>query len=55
VARSAVEHEAIVAALKVRDPEKAAVAMRAHLTSISRTTYEAMIKLGAARRPPATA
>lgn len=51
VARSAVEHEAIVAALKARDPEKAAVAMRAHLTSISRTTYEAMIKLGAARRP----
>ena len=51
VARSAVEHEAIVTALRTRDPEKAAVAMRAHLSSISRTTHAAMIKLGAARRP----
>ena len=37
IARSAAEHEAIVDALAARDPERAVAAMRAHLTSISRT------------------
>ena len=55
VARSAVEHEAIVTAFRTRDPEKAATAMRAHLSSISRTTQEAMVKLGASRRPAGVA
>lgn len=42
IERSATEHVAIVEALVKRDPEGAAEAMRAHLTSISRTTIEAM-------------
>ena len=50
IARSAVEHDAIVAALRQRDPEKAVEAMRAHLNSISQTTYAAMQALGATRR-----
>ena len=54
IARSAAEHEAIVEALASRDPEKAVEAMRAHLTSISRSTFEAMQILAAAR-PRATA
>jgi GntR family transcriptional repressor for pyruvate dehydrogenase complex len=53
IARSAAEHEAIVEALAARDPERAVAAMRAHLTSISRTTFEAM-KIVAAARPRAT-
>lgn len=50
IARSAVEHDAIVAALHRRDPEEAALAMQAHLTSIARTTYDAMQMLGATRQ-----
>ena len=45
IQRSANEHDAIVAALATRDPERAAAAMRDHLSSIARTTYEAMAKL----------
>ena len=45
IAKSAAEHDAIVAAVRKRDPEQAAEAMRAHLTSISRTTFEAMKQL----------
>lgn len=45
--RSAAEHDAIVEALATHDPEAAAEAMRAHLTSINRTTYEAMKLVGA--------
>jgi GntR family transcriptional repressor for pyruvate dehydrogenase complex len=48
IARSAAEHEAIVEAIALRDPAKAADAMQAHLLSISRTTYAAMAKLRAA-------
>lgn len=50
ISRSATEHEAIVAALKRHDPDAAADAMRAHLSSISRTTHEAMMKLAAAQK-----
>lgn len=46
IARSATEHEAIVSALATRNPDKAAKAMREHLNSIARTTYDAMLKLG---------
>lgn len=49
IARSATEHEAIVEALATRDPERASVAMRAHLASIARSTYEAMKTIGAGR------
>ena len=42
IARSAAEHEAIFKAVSARDPDAAAVAMRAHLKSISRTTHDAM-------------
>ena len=49
--RSAIEHAAIVEALAKRDPEAAAEAMRAHLTSISRTTMEAMHRLAAGADP----
>jgi GntR family transcriptional repressor for pyruvate dehydrogenase complex len=52
IANSAAEHDAIVVALKTRDPDKAVGAMRAHLTSISRTTHAAMQALGAERRKP---
>jgi GntR family transcriptional repressor for pyruvate dehydrogenase complex len=45
IARSAAEHEAIAEAVATRDPERAAGAMRAHLLSISRTTFAAMAKL----------
>lgn len=45
--RSAAEHEAIVEALATRDPEAAAAAMQAHLSSINRTTYDAMQRVGA--------
>ena len=47
IARSAAEHEAIVAALAARDPAAAVDAMRVHLTSISRTTFDAMRLVGA--------
>lgn len=40
--RSAAEHDAIVQALELRDPAKAAEAMRTHLASISKTTHDAM-------------
>jgi GntR family transcriptional regulator, transcriptional repressor for pyruvate dehydrogenase complex len=53
IARSAAEHDAIVEALAARNPEQAAEAMRAHLNSISRSTFEAMRILGVARRRPA--
>jgi GntR family transcriptional repressor for pyruvate dehydrogenase complex len=42
IARSAAEHDVIVQALEKRDPALAAEAMRTHLTSIARTTYDAM-------------
>ena len=45
IARSAREHEIIVEAIATGDPEKAADAMRAHLTSIAKSTFEAMAKL----------
>lgn len=47
--RSAAEHQAIVEALATRNPEAAAEAMRAHLSSINRTTFEAMRRVGAER------
>lgn len=47
--RSAAEHDAIVKALEVRDAEAAGDAMKAHLSSINRTTFEAMKQLGAGR------
>jgi len=47
--RSAAEHEAIVDALATRDADAAAAAMQAHLSSINRTTYDAMQSLGTAR------
>lgn len=50
IARSAAEHEAIVAALASRDPETAAEAMRVHLKGIARSTVEAMRLVGGARR-----
>jgi GntR family transcriptional regulator, transcriptional repressor for pyruvate dehydrogenase complex len=43
--RSAAEHDAIVQALASRDPDRADDAMRTHLQSINRTTFEAMKKL----------
>jgi GntR family transcriptional regulator, transcriptional repressor for pyruvate dehydrogenase complex len=43
--RSAREHDEIVKALIKRDPDAAAEAMRAHLSSINQTTLEAMRKL----------
>ena len=46
---SAMEHEAIVAALTERDTEKVVAAMSFHLNTIRRTTFEAMQKIGAAR------
>ena len=45
IARSAAEHEDIFNAVSQRDPELAAAAMRSHLQSISRTTYDAMLSL----------
>lgn len=45
IARSAEEHDAIVAALATRDPDAAAAAMRAHLESIARSTFDAMKSL----------
>jgi GntR family transcriptional repressor for pyruvate dehydrogenase complex len=45
IAQSAAEHDVIVAALATRDPDRAAEAMRAHLTSIHRTTRLAMQRL----------
>ena len=51
IERSATEHAAIVEALVKRDPEGAAGAMRAHLTSINRTTMEAMHRLSAGTDP----
>jgi GntR family transcriptional repressor for pyruvate dehydrogenase complex len=49
IARSAAEHDAIVAAIAARDAEGAVAAMRAHLNSISRSTYDAMKKLADSR------
>jgi GntR family transcriptional regulator, transcriptional repressor for pyruvate dehydrogenase complex len=46
IERSAAEHAGIVAALATRDPGRAAEAMRVHLTSINRTTVDAMRRLG---------
>lgn len=48
IERSLVEHADIVKALATRDPERAGQAMREHLTSIHRTTFEAMQRLAAA-------
>ena len=48
--RSAVEHRAIVEALKLNDPDAAEAAMAAHLKSIHDTTVEAMHKSRANRR-----
>lgn len=53
--RSAAEHEAIVDALSTRDADAAAEAMRAHLSSINRTTYDAMQRVGAVKAPSAKA
>jgi len=50
IERSAAEHDVVVKALAMRDPDKADEAMRAHLQSINRTTYDAMRKLAAERR-----
>jgi GntR family transcriptional repressor for pyruvate dehydrogenase complex len=50
IARSAVEHDGIVAALIRRDADAAAEAMRVHLTSINRTTLEAMRRIDAAAK-----
>lgn len=50
IARSAAEHAAIVAALAARDAAAAVGAMGAHLTSISRTTYDAMQQVAASAR-----
>ncbi len=44
--RSAAEHDAIVKALATRDPDRATNAMSAHLSSINRTTVDAMKKAG---------
>ena len=43
---SAREHELILAALKSRNPERARLAMHAHLESILRTTRDAMERTG---------
>jgi len=51
VARSAAEHDAIVAALKRGEAEAAVEALRVHLGSIRRTTVEAMRIVG--RNTPA--
>lgn len=53
IQRSAVEHELIVRALEARDAAKAEEAMRAHLTSINRTTFEAMQKVAGKYRAAA--
>lgn len=50
IERSAAEHDAVVKAMVRRDANEAAEAMRAHLQSINRTTYDAMRKLAAERR-----
>ena len=47
IARSAAEHAAIVDALATRNADTAAEAMRVHLTSINRTTFDAMQRLAA--------
>jgi GntR family transcriptional repressor for pyruvate dehydrogenase complex len=47
--RSAAEHDAIVKALETRDPDAAADAMSAHLSSINRTTVDAMKRAGTRR------
>ncbi|MBV9705664.1 MAG: FadR family transcriptional regulator [Methylobacteriaceae bacterium] len=47
LATSAAEHAVIVAALRAGDPERAAAAMAAHLSSIHRTTLAAMHRAGA--------
>src|SRR3954454_15386178 len=53
--RSALEHRAIVEALKLGDPDAAEAAMAAHLKSIHDTTVEAMHKsLANRRRRPTT-
>lgn len=49
IARSAAEHDDIFKAVSSRDPELAAAAMRTHLQSISKTTYDAMVTLRQAR------
>jgi GntR family transcriptional repressor for pyruvate dehydrogenase complex len=49
IARSAAEHDAIFKALETHDPARAAGAMRAHLNSIARTTYDAMTTLRQSR------
>jgi GntR family transcriptional repressor for pyruvate dehydrogenase complex len=51
IERSAVEHDLIAQALEARDAAKAEEAMRAHLTSINRTTFEAMQKVAGQSRP----
>lgn len=55
VERSAVEHQAIVAALKAADGDAAVAAMDAHLASIHRTTLAAMQRTlrGRRQRPSA--
>jgi GntR family transcriptional repressor for pyruvate dehydrogenase complex len=50
IERSAMEHRAIVEALKSGDPEAAAAAMSAHLLSIHETTAKAMRQAFGARR-----
>jgi len=50
IERSAVEHRAIVEALKSGDPEAAASAMSAHLVSIHETTAKAMRQAFGGRR-----
>lgn len=50
IERSAAEHDAIVQALALRNPDRADEAMRAHLQSINRTTFDAMQKLASERR-----
>lgn len=49
ISRSAKEHAEIVAALRAGKPDTVAAAMRNHLESIRRTTYDAMRKSGRAR------
>jgi len=51
--RSVREHEAIVDALVQGDATQAVAAMKTHLDSIRRTTFEAMRQLGLARAEPA--
>jgi len=50
IERSAVEHQAIVEALKSGEPEAAAAAMSAHLLSIHETTAKAMRQAFGGRR-----